>query len=58
MVDSGNVKMLIMVVKCIRRGICYSICRYAKDIDKYMKDYDESKELSYLQCWDVNNLYD
>ena len=58
MVDNGNVKMLIMVVKCIRGGICYSICRHAKDINKYMKDYDESKELSYLQCWDVNNLYD
>ena len=41
MVDNGNVKMLIMVVKCIRGGICYSICRHAKDINKYMKDYDK-----------------
>ena len=22
-----------------------------------MKDYDENKEPSYLNCWDVNNLY-
>ena len=22
-----------------------------------MKDYKKSKESSYLQCWDVNNLY-
>ena len=22
-----------------------------------MKDYDKNKELTYLQYWDVNNLY-
>ena len=22
-----------------------------------MKDYDKNKELSYIQYWDVNNLY-
>ena len=22
-----------------------------------MKDYDKNKELTYLQCYDVNNLY-
>ena len=22
-----------------------------------MKDYDQNKQLSYLQYWDVNNLY-
>ena len=22
-----------------------------------MKDYDKNKELLYLQCWEVNNLY-
>ena len=28
---------------------------YAKANNKYMKDYDKNKELSYLQYWDVNN---
>ena len=39
----------------MRGGICHSIYRYAKANNKYMKDYD--KELSYIQYWDVNNLY-
>ena len=46
-----------MVEKGIRGAICCSICRYAKANNKYMKDYDENKESSYLQYWDVNNSY-
>ena len=46
-----------MVEKFTRRGICHSIYRYAKANNKYMKNYDKNKELSYLQYWDVNNLY-
>ena len=49
--------MLIMVEKGIRRGIYHSIYRYAKANNKYMKDYDKNKESSYIQHWDVNNLY-
>ena len=40
--------MLLMVEKVIRGGICLSIYRYAKANNKYMKDYDKNKELSYL----------
>ena len=46
-----------MVEKGIRGGICRFIYRYAKANNKYMKDYDKSKESSYIQYWDVNNLY-
>ena len=46
-----------MVEKEIRGGICHSIYRYTKANNKYMEDYDKSKESLYLQYWDVNNLY-
>ena len=49
--------MLLMVEKDIRGGICNAIHRYAKANNKYMKDYDKNKESSYLNYWDVNNLY-
>ena len=43
--------------KGIRGWICHAICWYAKANSKYIKDYDQSKETSYLKYWDVNNLY-
>ena len=49
--------MLLMVEKGIRGGICHIIHRYAKTNSKYMKDYDQNKETSYLKYWNVNNLY-
>ena len=49
--------MLLMVEKGIRGRICHSIYRYAKVNNKYMKVYDKDKEPSYIQYWDVNNLY-
>ena len=52
-----NIDMLLMVEKGIRGGICHSVYWYAKANNKYMKDYDKNKESSYLQYWDVNNLY-
>ena len=49
--------MLLMVERGITRGICNSIHRYARANNKYMKDYDKNKSSSYLNYWDVNNLY-
>ena len=49
--------MLLMIEKCIRGGICHSIYQYAKAYSKYMKDYVKNKELSYIQYWNVSNLY-
>ena len=46
--------MLLRVEKCIKE-IFHSIYRYAKAKTKYMKDYDKSKESSYLQNCDINN---
>ena len=40
------------------RGVtCHAIHGYAKANNKYMKNYDKNKELSYLKYWVVNNLY-
>ena len=49
--------MLLMMEEGIRGGIYHSIYQYAKANDKYMKDFDKNKESSFLQYWDVNNLY-
>ena len=46
-----------MVEEGIRGGICHSIHRLARANNKYMKNYDENKESSYIQYLDANNLY-
>ena len=49
--------MLLMVEEGIRGGICHSIHRYAKANNKYMNNYNENEESSYIQYLDANNLY-
>ena len=49
--------MLLMVEEGIRGGMCHSIHRYTKTNNKYMENYDESKESSYIQYLGANNLY-
>ena len=52
-----DIDILLMVEKNIRGGISHSMYRYAKVNNKCMKYYDKNKESSYIQYWDVNNLY-
>ena len=40
---------MLLVEKGIRGKICHSLYRYAKANNKYMEDYDQNKELSYIQ---------
>ena len=47
-----------MVEERIRGGICHSIHLYAKANNKYMKNYTNNEESSYIQYLDANNLYD
>ena len=47
----------MIVGKEIRGGICYSIHKYAKANNRYMKNYNKGMESSYLEYLDANNLY-
>ena len=49
--------MLLMVEKVLKEEYVILFIDMQKLIKKYMKDYDKNKESSYLQYWDVKNLY-
>ena len=49
--------MHTMIESGIRGGISMIAHRYAKANNKYLPDYDESQESSYLTYLDANNLY-
>ena len=46
-----------MIEAGTRGGICHAVHRYAKANNRYMKNYDKSKESSYIQYLDANNLH-
>ena len=50
-----DIVMLLMIQKGIREGICNSVHRYAKTNYKYINDYDENKESSYINSDSVYN---
>ena len=47
--------MLLMIENGIRGGICQAIHRYAKANKKYMDNYDEKIESSYIEYLDAND---
>ena len=49
--------MHMMIESGIRGGISMIAHRYAKANNKYLPDYDEAKENSYITYLDANNLY-
>ena len=52
-----DIDMLLMFERGIRGGINQAVFRHAEANNKYMETYDSSKESSYLQYLDANNLY-
>ena len=52
-----DIDMLMMTGKEIRGEICHSIHKYAKANNKYLRNYDNVIESSYLMYLDANNLY-
>ena len=52
-----DMDVLLKVKKEVSGAICHDIHQYVKANNKYMKDYDENKESSYLEYCHVNNLY-
>ena len=49
--------MLLMIESGIRGGMCQAIHKYAKENNKYMKNFNKNIPSTYLQNLDVSNLY-
>ena len=49
--------MILMIEKGIRGGICQATHKHAKANNKYMKNYNNNIESSYIDYLDANNLH-
>ena len=52
-----DINMYNFVMKGIRGGIVQCSKRHVTANNKYVSDYDSTKESNYLMYFDVNNLY-
>ena len=53
-----DIDILIVVDKGSRGGEYHVIHRYLNANNKYIKNNAKNKNISYLNYWDVNNLYE
>ena len=49
--------IFLLYEKGIPGGMCNVVQKYAKANNKYMKNYDNTKNSLFIECIDVNNLY-
>ena len=49
--------MLLMIESGMRGGVCHVVHSHAEANNKFMANYDENKESSFLPYLDANNLY-
>ena len=52
-----DINMLLMIENRMFSGVCHVVPSYAQANNKYMNNYDENKESSFLQYLDANNLH-
>ena len=52
-----DVDMYNFITKAIRGGLTNSMKKYARANNRFMKDFDPEKEISYIQYLDFVNLY-
>ena len=53
----SDVNMHLFIEKGMRGGISYIAKRHSRANNKYMKDYDITKENTFIMYFDANNLY-
>ena len=53
----SDIDKYLFIKKGLRRGISYTAKRYAKENNKFIKDYDPKKPSTFTSCLDMNYLY-